>query len=108
MPLTYKMNAIQLDLFTGNRIETTVQSTINDLYTWCDNDNDEYMAEDDLGFMDPCATCELKEICTDGECACNPANYNLLGTRYSNLEQYIQELKMQGWWYPAKSYIVKH
>lgn len=97
MPPTYNMNAIELDLFTGKVIEP-----------WCDLGDDDYRAEDDLGFLDPCCTCELKGICTDGECACNDANFNLSGTRYPNLEAYIQELKLQGWWHPAKSYIVKH
>ena len=108
MPPTYNMNAIQLDLFTEKVVESTGNTTINNLYSWCDNEDDDYRAEDDLGCLNPCCTCELKGICTDGECACNDANFNLTGTRYSNLEAYIQELKLQGWWHPAKSYIVKH
>ena len=102
------MNAIQLDLFTGRRIDSSGHNAINELYTWCDHEEDDYRAEDDLECLNPCCTCELKGICTDGECACNDANFNLAGTRYPNLEEYIQELKLQGWWHPAKSYIVKH
>lgn len=97
MPPTYNMNAIQLDLFTGKVVEP-----------WCDLGDDDYSAEDDIACLNPCATCELKEVCSDDDCACNSANFNLLGTRFQNLEQYITALKLQGWWHPAKSYIVKH
>lgn len=108
MPPTYNMQAIQLDLFTGRRIDSSGHDTINKLFNWCDHDDEDYSAEDDLACLNPCATCELKDVCSDDDCACNSANFNLLGTRFQNLEQYITALKLQGWWHPAKSYIVKH
>ena len=72
------MVARQIDLFTGVEISTPMNS-----------ENDNNMSKSAAHIINPCEGCDLKEWCTDDDCAKKGYPIDLPTTRFSNLDEMI-------------------
>ena len=72
------MVARQLDLFTGVEISTPM------------NQNDEPTTLHPTGhIVNPCIGCDLKELCSDDDCAKKGYPIDMPTTRFANLDEMI-------------------
>ena len=72
------MVARQIDLFTGVEISTPMNT-----------ENDNNMSKSAAHITNPCIGCDLKEWCSDDDCAKKGYPIDLPTTRFSNLDEMI-------------------